>query len=177
MAKRKSWHQDDNFTDRITDAHINSTDAVASWLDNYHLPRTKRNSIIKGLTPGGLPAARSPLEELFYVAAAGPCFLRDVTIIHEPKYYSPHLPDFELYRVTPDGDSWIEEYLIVELDGHEFHERTPEQAERDRSRDRWFAAQDLRLVRFTGREIWRDVHTCVAEALEFFPIRDRHQEQ
>lgn len=46
--------------------------------------------------------------------------------------------------------------FIIECDGHEFHERTPEQAERDKSRDRCMSRKGFKVVRYTGREIWRD---------------------
>jgi len=41
----------------------------------------------------------------------------------------------------------------VEIDGHDFHEKTKSQAEHDNQRDRALLAVDLRLLRFTGREI------------------------
>lgn len=53
--------------------------------------------------------------------------------------------------------------LVVECDGHEFHERTPEQAERDRSRDRAFQEFGATVFRFTGREIWRDPIGCAEQ--------------
>jgi len=45
---------------------------------------------------------------------------------------------------------------VIECDGHDFHERTKEQAARDRSRDRWFAAQGISVLRFTGSEVYND---------------------
>ncbi|MCP5810307.1 endonuclease domain-containing protein, partial [Klebsiella pneumoniae] len=58
--------------------------------------------------------------------------------------------------------------LLVECDGHNFHERTPEQAKRDRSRDRDLAFQGYRLLRFTGREIYHDADGCAREILRHF---------
>jgi very-short-patch-repair endonuclease len=55
--------------------------------------------------------------------------------------------------------------VVIEVDGHEFHERTPEQAERDRSRDRAMAAAGTMVLRFTGREINRDASACAQEVL------------
>ena len=55
--------------------------------------------------------------------------------------------------------------LAVEADGHDFHERTAEQAMRDRSRDRWMQGDGWRVLRFTGREIWRDATACADEIL------------
>lgn len=55
--------------------------------------------------------------------------------------------------------------VIVECDGHEFHDKTPEQAARDKSRDRFLNLHAKAVLRFTGREIYRDVYGCVIEAL------------
>lgn len=56
--------------------------------------------------------------------------------------------------------------LAVELDGHDFHERTKEQAQRDKARDRALAAAGYRVLRFTGSEVWRDAGNCVDELLK-----------
>lgn len=55
--------------------------------------------------------------------------------------------------------------LVVEIDGHEFHERTKEQAERDRSRDRRITRTGYQVLRFTGREVNRDPFVVVSEIL------------
>jgi len=61
----------------------------------------------------------------------------------------------------------------VECDGHEFHERTKEQATRDRSRDRALQQDDGMLVcRFTGQEIWRDALGCAREVLKALNDRE-----
>lgn len=54
--------------------------------------------------------------------------------------------------------------VAIELDGHDFHERTKEQAERDKSRDRLLQAAGWQVLRFTGSEVWRDPKRCVLEA-------------
>lgn len=56
-------------------------------------------------------------------------------------------------------------YLVVECDGHDFHERTKEQAEKDRSRDRRLQDAGYRIYRFTGREIYREARECATQAL------------
>lgn len=53
--------------------------------------------------------------------------------------------------------------LIVECDGHDFHEKNKEQAARDKSRDRFFVTQGLSVLRFTGSEIYRDPFRCAEE--------------
>jgi hypothetical protein len=56
--------------------------------------------------------------------------------------------------------------LIVECDGHEWHERTKQQASRDRRRDRALQAAGYRVFRYTGSDIWRDVFLAAEEAIE-----------
>jgi len=53
--------------------------------------------------------------------------------------------------------------LVVECDGHDFHERTKEQAEHDRRRDREMQAAGYKVFRFTGAEIYRDPFRCAGE--------------
>jgi len=58
--------------------------------------------------------------------------------------------------------------LAVECDGHEFHERTKEQAARDKSRDRTILATGVPIMRFTGKEIWADATACAEEIVAHF---------
>lgn len=58
--------------------------------------------------------------------------------------------------------------LVVEVDGHEFHERTKEQAARDKARDRWMTGQGYQVMRFTGSEVYANpfkVGTEIADHL------------
>jgi very-short-patch-repair endonuclease len=55
--------------------------------------------------------------------------------------------------------------FVIECDGHDFHERTKEQALKDRRRDRDLTAAGYVVLRFTGSEIWRDPWRC-AEDIE-----------
>lgn len=55
--------------------------------------------------------------------------------------------------------------LIVECDGHEWHDRTKEQAKNDRNRDRFFLWMGVPVVRFTGSELFADPVYCAKEAI------------
>lgn len=57
--------------------------------------------------------------------------------------------------------------IAVECDGHDFHERTKEQAARDRRRDRAFQHMGIPILRFTGSELYRDVTACSIEVESF----------
>lgn len=55
--------------------------------------------------------------------------------------------------------------LIVELDGHDFHERTKEQASADRKRDRAMLSRGITTIRFTGSDVYRDPKTVLDECV------------
>lgn len=55
--------------------------------------------------------------------------------------------------------------VAIEIDGHDFHERTKEQAERDKSRDRLLEANGWHVLRFTVSEVWRDAGACATQAI------------
>lgn len=56
---------------------------------------------------------------------------------------------------------WVS--LVVECDGHDFHEKTKEQAKRDKSRDRDLQAAGITVLRFTGSEIYNDINQCIID--------------
>ena len=63
--------------------------------------------------------------------------------------------------------------VAIECDGHQFHERTPEQATRDRRRDRYLTIRGWRVLRFTGTEIKRDLRWCMSDVIRMM----RHVEE
>lgn len=68
----------------------------------------------------------------------------------------------ELIDQLPCGE--FKSQIIVECDGHDFHERTKEQAKKDRSKDRALQSLGFEVFRFTGSEIWKDAEKCAREA-------------
>ena len=57
--------------------------------------------------------------------------------------------------------------LVVECDGHDYHERTKQQAARDRARDRFLNNEGFDVFRFTGSELWRDPWGCADQTYEW----------
>lgn len=84
-------------------------------------------------------------------------------------------PQFKIEKYRIDFRVTIKEYdrkyengfflchVFVECDGHNFHERTKEQAKRDRSRDRYIQSLGFPVLRFTGSEIYDDPIKCAEE--------------
>lgn len=60
--------------------------------------------------------------------------------------------------------------LAIECDGHDFHDRTKQQAAYDRARDRELLLDDVVTIRFTGSEIVHSPERCADEALRVFAL-------
>jgi len=70
--------------------------------------------------------------------------------------------DFLLMHHIAGGRYWK---AAIECDGHEFHEKTKEQASRDKARDRAITTENIAVFRFSGSEIHRDAFACAAEII------------
>lgn len=66
-------------------------------------------------------------------------------------------------RLRPIPAEWRRGVVLVECDGHDFHERTKEQASRDKRKDRELQRLGFTVFRYTGSDVWRD---CAAAAEE-----------
>ncbi len=86
---------------------------------------------------------------------------------HAQKYIrignQTYFPDFSFFCTRPPHTTptaWIH----IEADGHEYHEKTKGQAQRDKSRDRILMSQeDTKVLHYTGSEIYRDVNAVVED--------------
>lgn len=81
--------------------------------------------------------------------------------------------DILIHDVTLPLDIREPRWMIVECDGHEYHERTKEQARRDKKRDRFFTAKGFKVLRFTGSEIWADSDACAEEVDDNLAFNDQ----
>lgn len=83
-------------------------------------------------------------------------------IILEPQYkIDKYRVDFLIFYAGSPARS---AGLVVECDGHDFHEKTREQAARDKARDRLLAQRFGMVARFTGSEIFNKPFDCAEEA-------------
>ena len=58
--------------------------------------------------------------------------------------------------------------LIVECDGHDFHEKTKEQVSRDKRRERNLQAMGFPIYRFSGSEIYKSPTKCAESINDYF---------
>ncbi|HDX0788037.1 TPA: DUF559 domain-containing protein [Stenotrophomonas maltophilia] len=109
--------------------------------------------------------SESPMEALY---AAAFQLLRErlnvprppTVILAEQAQVGPYRVDFLFSCKAQDGSV---KRLVVEIDGHDFHDRTKEQASKDRSRDRWMTERGYVVIRFTGSDVWNDPFSCAEQ--------------
>jgi len=89
-------------------------------------------------------------------------FFRRYLLIEPQSNFLSWRADFVIHAYSRE-QGW--KSLIVECDGHNFHERTQGQAARDRSRDREAQLAGVEIFRFTGSELWRDPLGCVDQVI------------
>jgi very-short-patch-repair endonuclease len=56
--------------------------------------------------------------------------------------------------------------LGIEIDGHEWHEKTKDQVRLDKERERFLVADGWKILRFSGSEVFKDANNCVREAAD-----------
>lgn len=85
--------------------------------------------------------------------------------------------DFLIFDVSTPREVKEPRWMVVECDGHNFHEKTKDQAKRDKARDRYFQGRGYRVLRFTGSEIWNDPIGTAEEVLGHLSCEDGWRER
>jgi hypothetical protein len=172
MAKSDDWHDSEFVLSHVKDA----ADWAASMI---------RSSLYEDM-PTFQVLCESPIEAIFvmwWVAVRR--FVR-ATFVPHPQRFMWTLRFQQ--RVTARGHKYRLDMVIehddtartqrleglgfrggkiaIELDGHEFHERTREQVTLRNKRDRDLAAEGWRVIHFSGSELVRRRHECAWEVLE-----------
>jgi len=112
---------------------------------------------------GSMRGFRPPREERIAIAGHG----GDVAVVgvFPQCRFGKYRVDFLASLILP-SDGGIA-FGVIECDGHNFHERTKEQAARDRGRDRWFTGIGMPFLRFTGSEIFASPGACARGVLDY----------
>jgi very-short-patch-repair endonuclease len=112
----------------------------------------------------------SPIEQIFIMEWEFLHALDPIPFTLEPQYKVPvgdrvYKVDF---LVSREGSSFK---LGVELDGHEFHEKSAAQLRGDKARERQIIRQGITVLRFSGSEIVRSCRACATEVLDLMKAR------
>lgn len=124
-----------------------------------------------------LDYCESPIEELFYIAFAifrtSQTIFCDIDPQHEVECgEKDYRADFCIsfsecwgsQRFKPINDIM----LLIECDGHEFHEKTKEQVAHDNERDLALKTAGYDVLHFSGSQIYKDPMGCVEKAVNYY---------
>jgi very-short-patch-repair endonuclease len=127
---------------------------------------------------------QSPIEHLFWVACNAIVDAQCADLNPDPEV------DDSGGLVTPDGififtQTQVRQYrvdfsigskgfgpadvytdVIVELDGHDFHDKDKRQRSYEKRRDRDLLREGYRVIHFTGSDVVKDPFACAWEALQ-----------
>lgn len=91
-----------------------------------------------------LDKCNSPIEKIMF------CILKNIEIsdVKPQQKIGKYVVDFLCFE--------SDRKIVIECDGHEFHEKTKEQAQKDKERDRFLQINGYEVYRFTGSEIFNN---------------------
>lgn len=132
-------------------------------------------------------ATSSPIEDLFYIACNVWCASESMNL--NPHFYSADgvienkrgvflepQKQIGVYRVDfllSQNGLGPNEYLtpvIIELDGHDFHDKNKQQRAYEKARDRFFVKSGYKVLHFTGSEVVADPYKVTHEALSMIGL-------
>lgn len=134
---------------------------------------------------------KSPIEDLFFIAVHAQCAPEYLELNPEPWFderrnewrigFGLHMfPQFTVgkYRVDflleyTDGPQ--PNQVVVELDGHDFHDKDKAQRAYEKGRDRFLVASGYRVLHFTGSEVVADPYKVAFEALKILGAVEREE--
>lgn len=125
-------------------------DALREWMATY-LPSTESESPMEALFYGGWKILEPRL------------MLPPGVLMKQQQAVGNYRADF-LFKVA-DKDGVLQQ-LVVEVDGHDYHERTKSQAAHDKSRDRWMTGNGYHVMRFTGSEVYANPFKCAQDVAD-----------
>lgn len=133
---------------------------AARFEEEFEAIRQRCDSPIEELLLAAMYADHRIQEfEVFFMGTLKPSerYVRGETIyIYQQAKVGRYRCDFLILDASCPLEVKEPRWMVVECDGHEYHERTKEQAKRDKARDRFFQGKGYRVLRFTGSEIWND---------------------
>lgn len=127
----------------------------------------------------------SPIEDLFYIAFRAMALSLFVDVNPDPFFNDISLEwklghgifiksqvkignykvDFLVTQNTY-GPGDIYTPVIVELDGHDFHDKDKKQRAYEKARDRFLVKKGYKVLHFTGSEVFKDPYAVAYEVLD-----------
>jgi very-short-patch-repair endonuclease len=117
----------------------------------------------------------TPIESIVFMTLIdlADCFGRYDLNFRPQVSIGKYTVDF-LIEYSPLESSESCKKIIIECDGHDFHEKTKEQAAHDKKRDRHFIKLGYIVLRYTGSEIYKDRFKVWSDVEELL-LPDKHK--
>ena len=106
---------------------------------------------------------KSPIEKMFLAAF---CFIKQLETLNVCIY-----PQYTIGKYNVDflvcKSNWRSKGLIIELDGHNFHDRDEKQRRHEKERDRFLQSEKYKVFHYTGKEITDNPYQAVMDAVNY----------
>lgn len=154
---------DEEFNEDVKGSFDNLPDSVQKELSRKYLSKLD-------IEIGVLNECESPIEQILAIQLNS--VVRRIEMISEACLFEPQ------ERISVNDKTYRVDFLmcalrgsrniqyVIECDGHDFHEKTKEQAKKDKCRDRDLTSAGYKVLRFTGSEIYNSPNGCANEISE-----------
>lgn len=149
-------------TDRYTEQANLHAEAGMQWIRSL-IPFKCESPIEEGLLKAFIALWLFDRSFKFDGMPSSPLATEFTSTIYAQYPLGTYRLDFAINVTAAADGRKLDKWIAVECDGHAFHERTREQAARDKARDRYLTAQGFHILRFTGSEIYSDSVGCATE--------------
>ena len=136
-----------------------------------------------GMYDFGCSECESPIEKMFYFSYQ--LYINAFVQNEKELYYI--IPQYEIrtsknkYRadfvfdtqecIIEDSDYKNDFKLVIECDGHEFHEKTKEQVQKRNERDLELKRLGYDVIHYSGSQIYKNSMKCAKEVFEYIRMR------
>ena len=124
----------------------------------------------------------SPIEDMVYIALQVQCEPRLLTVNHHPDFVDGSPVWTRGIQINPQAqiDKYRVDFLvsnnstgvqvIIELDGHAFHDKDKRQRSYEKARDRHFVKAGYQVLHYTGSDVVADPYRVAFEILEVLDL-------
>jgi len=144
-----------NLKDEIVESYLSEISGIYNGCDSEEI---------------SIKSCKSPIERMMFLA------IMHTNRLYYPSFYFYITPQYKVERGKGKfyyadfhitfGDKSKRVTAFVEVDGHEFHEKTKQQVRKDKERDRFLTTQVDHVIRFSGSEVFSDAVKCADEVFE-----------
>jgi very-short-patch-repair endonuclease len=117
----------------------------------------------------------TPIEQLFFMASQAVLAFSNAEILYchgaeniqisSQEKIGKYRADFVLHHIDHGTNYRVINRVVVELDGHAFHDKDESQRRYEKARDRFFTSEGYKVLHFTGKEVTDNPFKVAAECI------------